>query len=257
MRFKLLLSVDRKKYGDAIPLNYQYECSSAIYRILSRSAPEYAEWLHSNGFELGRKQFKLFTFSRFKIKLYEIFEDRLKIKSDTIEWYISFLPEISTMNFIQGIFSEQIFQIGDIKSKVQFKVISVELMPHYNYKPDQVFQTLTPICVSTKTDEGKIAYLSPSDAGVKELLLSNLKNRHRAFYGKEYSGELDFDFTLLNTPKPVTITIKANTPEETRVKGYMCRFRLNAPDELMRIAYESGIGEKNSMGFGMIELIDN
>lgn len=34
MRFKLQLEVNKRAFGNRLPINYQYEQSSAIYRIL-------------------------------------------------------------------------------------------------------------------------------------------------------------------------------------------------------------------------------
>ena len=48
------------------------------------------------------------------------------------------------------------------------------------------------------------------------------------------------------------ITIKAGTPQQTRIRGYRYRFRLTAPEELMHIASEGGIGEECSQGFGYV-----
>jgi CRISPR-associated endoribonuclease Cas6 len=31
----------------------------------------------------------------------------------------------------------------------------------------------------------------------------------------------------------------------------MCKFKIKLPEELMRVMYEGGIGEKGSLGFGM------
>ncbi|MBR4897559.1 MAG: hypothetical protein IKZ48_02055 [Prevotella sp.] len=53
-------------------------------------------------------------------------------------------------------------------------------------------------------------------------------------------------------PKSALVRIKAGTPNETRVRGYRLHFKIDLPEELMQIAYESGLGEKGSMGFGMI-----
>ena len=49
MRFKLTLQVQPHALGRELPLNYSYECSAAIYRILSRSDENYSLWLHENG----------------------------------------------------------------------------------------------------------------------------------------------------------------------------------------------------------------
>jgi CRISPR-associated endoribonuclease Cas6 len=35
----------------------------------------------------------------------------------------------------------------------------------------------------------------------------------------------------------------------------MCPITIEGNPELIRLAYESGLGEKNSMGFGMLEVV--
>lgn len=65
MRFKLTLRVNARKFGNRLPLNYQYEISAATYKIMSSADTSFSSWLHDNGFCLENgKQFKLFTFSR-------------------------------------------------------------------------------------------------------------------------------------------------------------------------------------------------
>ncbi|MBP1663767.1 MAG: CRISPR-associated endoribonuclease, partial [Bacteroidetes bacterium] len=113
MRFKLQLHINKQRYGDILPFNYQYECSALIYKIMARSDAAFAAWLHDNGYQSERKQFKLFTYSRLHIPQYKVVGNNMQILSDTIEWYISFLPEISTRQFVQGIFSEQTFELGN------------------------------------------------------------------------------------------------------------------------------------------------
>lgn len=64
MRFVITLRVNARKFGRLLPLNYQYEMSAVIYKILSSADTEFATWLHENGFQMDNgKQFKLFTFS--------------------------------------------------------------------------------------------------------------------------------------------------------------------------------------------------
>ena len=48
MRFELRLEVNKQAFGNVLPINYQYEQSAVIYRILSRASEEYAAWLHEN-----------------------------------------------------------------------------------------------------------------------------------------------------------------------------------------------------------------
>jgi CRISPR-associated endoribonuclease Cas6 len=50
------------------------------------------------------------------------------------------------------------------------------------------------------------------------------------------------------------ITIKQGREDETKVRGFMCPLKIEGNPALIALAYESGLGEKNSLGFGMLEL---
>src|SRR5690554_78396 len=129
MRFKLSLNINRSSFGDKIPINYSYELSSLIYRVLSKSNSDFSKWLHENGFQVGSKRFKLFTFSRLFVPQYRIEGEYMRILSDTIEWYISFLPERTTQEFIQGIFHDQTIELGSRSASVQFYVQGINVLP--------------------------------------------------------------------------------------------------------------------------------
>lgn len=256
MRFKLILEVNRKAFGNLLPLNYQYEQSAAIYKILASASEEYAKWLHDNGYMLGRgKRFKLFTFSPFKIEKRKVLfnEERIAILCDMIEWQISFFPEQSTEKFIQGIFVNQVFEIGDKSSTVQFHVRSVEVLPSPLYKDEMKFATMSPMCLRCNYEDGKIEYLSPIDIRAKNAIRAGLLSRYEAFYGNPFDEEnFNFDFILLDEPKSKLIKIKANTQEETKVRGFMCQFKMEAPIAMMKMMYEGGIGEECAVGFGCL-----
>ncbi len=252
MRFKLHLNIDKSKTGDMLPASYQYELSSFIYRTIARGDREFATWLHSNGFRLEGRNFKLFTFSQLEIPRWKIEGDRLRILSDDLALTLSFLPERSTEEFIKGVFSEQAFTLGDKRSKISLIVRNIESLASPQYQEAMEFQTLSPLCLSRKNDNGRIDYLSPAHEAAGEIILNNLLRKYEAFYNKPYTGDTDFAFELLSEPRSKLITIKANTPQQTKIRGFMCRFRLQAPAELMRMAYKAGVGEKNSTGFGMV-----
>lgn len=259
MRFRLVLEVNRRAFGDLLPINYQYEQSAAIYRILSEADDAYASWLHDNGFRLENgKTFKLFTYSRFNIEKYRILGDkeRLRILSDTVGWQIGFLPETSTEKFIQGIFQDQVFEIGDARSVVQFIVRSIEVMPEPVFSEKMTFVTMSPLCLKFNRSDGKVDYLLPTDARAPFLLFSGLFDRYRLFYGKDCPYMLsECSIKVSGVPKSVLIKIKAGTPEETMVRGYMCRLEVHAPVELMRLMYHGGVGVLNSQGFGCLRIV--
>lgn len=260
MRFKITLRVNRNAFGRKLPLNYQYELSAVIYRIMASGNEAYAEWLHENGFQLeSGKTFKLFTFSQLKPEKYRILRQssQIELQSDTIECYISFLPEKSTQRFIEGLFQNQVFEVGNKESVVQFQVESIQMLPSPEFTETMTFETLSPITVSQRLEDGRDAYPQSAEEfsnapWVRERLLQNLLDKYEAFYSKPYEGECFFDMMTLTEPKSSLITIKAGTSQETKVRGFKCRLALHCPAELMRIAYESGLGEGNSQGFGCL-----
>lgn len=256
MRFKLTLYVDKQQSGNRLPFNYQYEQSGVIYKMLSHADEQYAAWLHDNGFRQEGKQFRLFTYSQLEIPEYRIDKQSgaIQILSDTVCWYISFLPEQSTEQFILGVFGDQSFELGNWKHKVSFQIRQVELLPPPDFDKTTVFETLSPICISLRNDANQSVYLSPADAKAPEAILTSLINRYETFYQKTFDGSRHILFKLLSEPRPKLITFKGGTREESKVKGYMCRFELIADKDLMKVMYAAGIGNKgNSMGFGMVK----
>lgn len=260
MRFKITLKVNERAFGKKLPLNYQYELSATVYRIFASSDKEFAKWLHENGFHTESGYvFKLFTFSRlFPQKLRLLGQsNQLELLSDQVEWQIGFLPEKSTQQFIEGLFQNRIIEVGNKQSKVQFEVCGIELLPPFEYTNSMTFDALSPISISQKDAQGRDCY--PKDGEefktafwVRDRMLQNLINKYEAFYGHKYEGEKRLDFEALTNPKSVLVTIKAGTPQKTRVRGFMGKLTLHCPKELMQIAYECGLGEGNSQGFGCL-----
>lgn len=252
MRFRIHLHLRNPKFK-TIPINYQYELSSFIYKTIANGDQNYANWLHQNGFNIEGKQFRLFVFSNFNIPNFAInkIDSRIIIQSDTISFDISFLPERSTEEFVKGIFSNQDFSIGDMKSLAEFSVSSIELLPQPDFTKPLVGKSISPICITNRIEIGKLDYVAPDDNVASDLLKNNLLNKYLAFYGKEFNGDLFFVWKATNA-KSKLISIKTGTPQQTKIRGFNCNFSLFTIPELMKIAYHAGIGEKNSMGFGMI-----
>lgn len=256
MRFKITFAIDRK-YGDCLPINYQYEQSALIYKVLSHADAEYSAWLHDNGFRLDNgKHFKLFCYSRFKFEQYRIMPKAgcINVLGDKIEWMVSFLPEKSTAEFVHGLFANQHVVIGNRDYRVALDVVDVEIQPAFEYKEVGLFRTLSPICVS-QMEQSRKQYLHPSSSNYPEAILSGLQSRYEAISGHRYQGENLCRMEWQCEPKAKLITIKSYSRAETKVKGYDGVFTLHLPEPLMHIAYEAGLGEQTGIGFGMIETI--
>lgn len=253
MIFKINLSLN-PKHKNIIPASYQYELSSAIYRIMAASDAEYATWLHDNGFQYdSQKRFKFFCFSNLQELEYKMEEDRLHILNNRVFFYISFLPERSTMAFVEGAFTNKEFLLGDKKSRAQFYIDTIELVPAPKNITEGEFKMLSPLSLSYRGKNNQPEYISPEHSDAGKMIVANLIEKYRFFYEKEYTGSMDFEFRLLAPPKRKGIIIKAGTPGQTKVIGYLCRFYLKCDKELMNIMIATGIGERNSVGFGFVQ----
>src|SRR5690554_3714316 len=176
----------------------------------------------------------------------------MKILSDHVDWYISFLPEKGTQEFIQGLFNQQLFELGDRSARIRFRVSNVEVLPTPDFTDSMTFETLSPACIVRQEEDRSEKYIAPDHPDAVEIVKLNLLNKYKAFHGHEYQNNaFPFRLEALSRPKSSLVTIKEGTPQESKVRGYMCRFSLMAPVELMKIMYETGLGSKNSQGFGM------
>ena len=262
MRFKITLHTDRTKGEIILPINYQYELSSFIYRTIHAGNHEFGKWLHENGFITEDKKFKLFTFSRFQIPNYKQYKDRLIILSDELSFSLSFLPFKITEAFISGAFKHQSFSIGDKESRVNFIIQGIEAMKEPDFKKEIQFKALSPIVVTTNQykDQRYGQYLKPGDDHYAAILKNNLVRKYKAFCdfnGSEYDpNKIDgFKFDFINKPRKKGVDIKVNTPQKSHIIGYQYEFAVSGPGELIRTGYYAGFGEKNSLGFGCCEAI--
>lgn len=265
MRFRIDLKVEAAS-GYVLPLNYQYELSAAIYKCMSRSDADYAAWLHDNGFTdagPGSKRLKLFCFSNLRLPRFAVESDRLKIDSDRVSFYLSFLPEKSTVAFVKGAFADQVFEVGDRISRVRFRVTDITILPPLSEKvwvdsdgmAEGNCRTLSPICVSLRASGAAHAeFLAPEDPRMAACLLKNLEQKYKFFYGSDYAGVRDFEFVPTAAVRRKCIAMKRFTPQETKVIGYQYEFRLRCASVLLDVAGDCGLGEKGSMGFGFVDV---
>jgi signal transduction histidine kinase len=82
MRFKINLAIDSRTFGNRLPINYQYELSAWIYKIIACGDEQYAAWLHENGFSEKHRNFKMFVFSNLYSPGIKFEQDRLIFYSD-------------------------------------------------------------------------------------------------------------------------------------------------------------------------------
>ena len=257
MRFKIVLVVRNEMFGNVLPVSYQFELSSCIYRKLTENRRRYRDWLKMNGFiEDKNIKHKLFSLSNFYIPKIKVEEDRLHVLARKIQFWISFLPERGTAEFVRERLLNQELLIGDRKTQVDFWVESIEEIQKVDFPKTIDYLSLSPIVVSAMRHNHSVEYVSPEDPYYQDMLIDALLEKYRHFYGHDFPHKLDCNFELLSQPKRKGIFVKRFTNEETKVIGYMYKFRFKAHPSLHHLIYNTGLGDKVGLGFGCVEILN-
>lgn len=273
MRLRLRIKSINK--NTVIPISYEYYLSSAIYRWIELSSPEFSKILHDVGYQskksnsvndlhLPLKAFKHFCFSQLFPSQSFVKDEQIHINDGSIIWYIGIPVEETLKHLVIGFFERQKFFIGSEENK--FAIEQIEALPEPTFINLMKFKTLSPITASVPINKnGKLIarYLMADDPDLSDVLRENLLSRYESLYGKklenkEFICEVDYDYMNRRGGAhrvSKLVTIKQNTPEETKVRGFRCPVTLKGNPELIKFAYESGLGEKGSMGFGMLDVI--
>ncbi len=262
MRLKIEL------YGNGLkkfPFNYHYQFSSAIYLLLKFSSPEFSEFLHNKGYNLNGKKYKLFTFS-LKFEKYQTSSTEILLESPKIYLTVT-SPKIDEFikNFVIGSFERTFFYISFGGSDYKLLIKNMELLPEPEFTNEMKFMMTSPMVLSSVREfNGKQSpyYLRPEDTDeLNRLLTNNLRNKYEIISNKKNEGEVTLVFDENYIKKHPRITKKITINEHGRypidIIGIQAPFRIEGDKELIKVGYECGFGEKNSMGFGMTEVIKN
>ncbi|MBW7888631.1 MAG: CRISPR-associated endoribonuclease Cas6 [Bacteroidetes bacterium] len=249
-----------------IPINYNYPIAAAIYKIINAASPEYSEWLHSQGYVTPEgKPMKLFTFSRLLNKNMKAEGNVLKMeKHDRCALYISSpMLEDFIKNFVIGLFSIKKIEIAAHGICGRFVVDDVERIDLPELSETLRCVALSPFVASTmKEHNGKLSpyYYRPLDEGLSEALRRNAVQKfqlvHRALPKNDLlTVETDKEYIARRGGERRTtklISIKEADDDETKIVAIHTPVLLKGSIELIDVILQTGIGEKNSLGFGML-----
>lgn len=250
MRIQILADVGD---GITLPVNYNHLLAGVIYRFLAESDPEYASFLHEEGYRAAEKRFKLFTFSQLMAERRRITGDKIHFRS-TLTWYVSSPVERFLSHFADTLLTEGRLSVA--QRQLPIKDVTIPRSPRF--QSEMHFRCLSPITMSTKRErDGKqvMHYCMPDDPALSELIRQNLIRKHEAIHGRTPNDDtlsFAFDKTYINRRQGrVTRLIDY---KGIKIRGIMCPFRVTGSIPLIQIGYECGFGDKNSAGFGMAEV---
>ncbi len=242
MRLTLEFNCDKEII---LPIQYNYHIQGFIYSHIS---PELGKFLHDHGFLFEKRKFKMFTFSRL--------EGKYKIMKDVIKFFPPFYLTISSPvdRFISEIGNKLLSNNNLELLNNRVYVSSIKVHPEPKIKDEIRIVTLSPIVVYStlikKDGKKKTYYYSPYEEEFVDLIDNNMRKKYEALYRKKIRARKT-KIEVIGKPKEKVVKYR-----DTIIKGWMGKFILNGNRNLFKFAYDTGLGSKNSQGFGMFEVIE-
>lgn len=229
-----------------LPINYNHIVQAMIYNQLDS---EVAEFLHEGGFKKEKRVYKLFTFSRLSGN-YNLDRKNGQIRfNNPIKLTIS-SPYSEFSNSVgNSIISNMTVRLGNNELEIKELAVKREIVNGSEIK----IKTMSPITAYStlfRKDGKKFTYyFNPQEGEFSEIVSNNIRNKYKAFYVKE-PPEGAVEIEPIGVSKMSIINYKGFV-----IKGYMGKFYMRGPRELLQIGVEAGIGSKNSQGLGCVRIV--
>ena len=220
-----------------LPLAHADVLQGIFYSLLSAEEVLAGE-VHDRPQENG-KQYKFFCFSDFSGKHY------------VRNGYISF-PDVFTWEIrsaddrIMETVRENVREI-DVRG-VKCTLISMEHAQRTCFTDSVEITMMTPLCVYTTRANGNRRFYSPDDDAFCRSVEKNLISKYEMLYGRKPGGAVALE-PIAVAPEDKCVT----KYKGWYVTGYRGRYCLSAPPDVIDLAYHTGLGVKNSAGFGLFQ----
>lgn len=239
MRLQIFLK--SKKDTFKIPFNYNHILSSIIYNKIADL--DLAFKLHNS------KSFKFFTFSQIYIPKRKRINDGFLSKDGRFNFYISSPNDYLIKSLINGF-------LDGLTVKFKYETLfveKVELVKEIDFNEKMEFKSISPIIVRKKKEIGgklKIWDLPPGDEFFKAIE-KNLVKKYLKFNDLEGTDKKIRVYSEMKSVKRRRIAFEKGS-QTTYNRAYMMDIVLEGDLDLIKFAYDCGVGEKNSGGFGCI-----
>lgn len=225
-----------------LPIATAHTVQGFIYNALKGDS-RYQHDLHENGSTFDDRTFKLFTFGELRgsytVENKEIiYRDRVSFEIRSVDPYM--------LQLLYGYFTNsQALRLGD--NTVVADKISLE--DNVIFDSEITIKTLSPITVYTTVDNHTV-YFTPEDHRFYESIISNARRKWSSHFGT------DDGFSLEIAPVEGTRFIKRATAfKQTFITAWHGTFSLRGNPQTLNFLYHTGLGTKNSQGFGMFGVL--
>jgi CRISPR-associated endoribonuclease Cas6 len=246
MRLEVTLAASDDK-DIRLPLHYNRAVQGLIYHLIGDYLPD----LHDKGYVMQGRAFRMFVFSRIlgEIKGRSgeaiLFGSPIKVKISSL------IP-----SFLELMGNRLLQAQGVNLSACQLQVDSVSIKKNPDFSAGaMIIRTLSPITVYSTLTTGdgrkKTYYYHPREKEFAEQIAGNIFKK-AMLLGISTDGAA----FQIEPYKICSGDRKTMYYNDFLITGWMGQYKIttSAP-ELFSIAYDAGLGAKNSQGFGMIEKV--
>ena len=223
-----------------IPYNYNYQLQSALYALLGEV--EESDFWHDKGFRYYDSSFKGFCFGKLEGH-YRTYPEEKKIEfEDTISLEVR-SPSFDFIDALQRALEKHPYiRLFDTR----LDVVGASLMNRHLDNEKLMIQAVTPIIIHTTLDDGHTIYYGPDDENYFTRICQNISRKYTAITGKQ-AGNI----TLM--PRG-TFKKTVTRYKNLYLTGYTGTLELNTSIKTAEFIYNVGLGEKNSQGFGFVQI---
>lgn len=238
MQIKLQFKPDKPLI---IPYNYNYQLQSALYAMLGEVGE--SDFWHDNGFG-DMTKFKGFCFSGLNGK-YSVNKEAKKLCFENNIYLEIRSPVFSFIDAMQRSFEVHPY-INLFDTRLE--IVSAELENRHFQNESAYFKAVTPVVVHTTADDRHTYYYSPEEDEYYIRICNNANKKY-----KSITGEQAPDVYI----RPAGEFKKTVTKyKEFYINGYTGEFEIKTTIKMLEFIYNSGLGEKNSQGFGFTESVE-
>ncbi len=231
-----------------VPVQYNHLLQGLIYANLDRAL---SRWLHDKGHAYGQRRFKLFVFSRLFGK--RIAENGLLRFDGPVHFYLSAVDAEVLGSLAEHLLTKPTVRLGSAECRVV--EVGVEPEPRIDPERPMIVKALSPITAySTLTAPSgakKTYYYAPQEKEWSESLVANLARKAKALgWASDIGGDLKGAWV-----RPYKV--RSGDQRVLRFKGFVIKgwtglYEMKMPEPYFRLAYDAGLGAKNSQGLGMV-----
>lgn len=229
-----------------LPLANQGKVQGMIYNFMSAS-PEYSAFVHDQGFSVDRgAHFKLFTFSRLS--------GPHIIRGGDIIFPETVSLALRTADPAFGQLLHNVLRPGLVCTlgiqKIVLREVHQEVLQLENSCRQLKIRPISPITVHKTLPDHHTYYYNPLDDEFSRLVNENYRRKWESATGELPEGNVELIALSVGRQDKVVTRIKG-----TIVNAWGGTYLLKGSPRAMEFLYHTGLGARNSMGFGAFEIL--